>query len=156
ISCPALQQQVGSSDLAVPTPPAVRACAASLGPRRAFYSTRDTVADLDALRRALGAKTWTVDGVSYGTFVAERYALAHPSAVKALVLDSVVPHADPKGDVSLYVAGLRATARVLRDACGACGFDPARDIAQLVRKGVDGVKLFDLIVEYEFADPDYA
>jgi pimeloyl-ACP methyl ester carboxylesterase len=156
ISCARLQAEVGSSDIAVPAASAVRACAASLDPRRAFYSTHDTVADLDALRRALGAKTWTVDGVSYGTFVAERYALAHPSAVKALVLDSVVPHSDPKGDVSLYLAGLRATARVLRAACGACGFDPAKDIARLVRNGVDGVKLFDLIVEYEFADPDYA
>ena len=36
-----------------------------------------------------------------------------------------------------------------------CGFDPAADIAWLVRHGVDGVKLFDLIVTYEFADPDY-
>jgi pimeloyl-ACP methyl ester carboxylesterase len=157
IRCPALQAQVGTSDIAAPTPVAVRACAGRLGATRAFYSTRDTVADLDALRRALGVSTWTIDGVSYGTFVAERYALAHPKNVRALVLDSVLPHSDPQADDALYLTGLRATARVLRAACSdvQCGFDPAADVAWLVRHGTDGVKLFDLIVGYEFADPGY-
>ena len=156
IQCPRLQAEVGTSDIAVPSRGAVQACATSLGKRRSFYATRDTVEDLDDLRAALGVKKLTIDGVSYGTFVAERYALAHPDRVKALVLDSVLPHADPKGEIPFYLVGLRATARVLRAACGPCGFDPAADIAWLVRHGVDGVKLFDLIVEYEFADPDYA
>jgi pimeloyl-ACP methyl ester carboxylesterase len=142
----------------VPSPAAVRDCARRLGSTRAFYSTRDTVADLDALRHALGVKTWTIDGVSYGTFVAERYSLAHPKNVRALVLDSVLPHSDPQADEALYLTGLRATVRVLRSACAAakCGYDPADEIAWLVRHGVDGVRLFDLIVTYEFADPDYA
>jgi len=157
IRCPVLQAQVGTSDIAAPTPAAVRDCAGRLGATRAFYSTRDTVTDLDALRRALGVGTWTIDGVSYGTFVAERYALAHPKNVRALVLDSVLPHSDPQADDALYLTGLQATARVLRAACSdvRCGLDPADDIAWLVRHGVDGVKLFDLIVTYEFADPDY-
>jgi pimeloyl-ACP methyl ester carboxylesterase len=156
VQCPQLQQQVGTSDIAVPTAAAVRDCAARLGSARGLYSTRDTVADLDALRRALGVSSWTLDGVSYGTFVAERYALAHPRNVRALVLDSVLPHVDPQADDAFYLTGLRATARVLRAACGGCGHDPAAEIAWLVRHGVDGVRLFDLIVEYEFADPDYA
>jgi pimeloyl-ACP methyl ester carboxylesterase len=157
IRCPRLQAQMGTSDIATPTPAAVRDCATRLGVTRAYYSTRDTVADLDDLRRALGVSTWTIDGVSYGTFVAERYALAHPRNVKALVLDSVLPHSDPQADDPLYLNGLRATARVLRAACAdvQCGFDPAEDLAWLVRHGVDGVKLFDLIVTYEFVDPDY-
>jgi pimeloyl-ACP methyl ester carboxylesterase len=155
ISCPQLQQEVGTSDIAVPSAPAVKSCAASIGSRRPLFRTADTVEDLDALRAALGAQKWVVDGVSYGTFVAERYALAHPNRVKGLVLDSVLPHADPKGENPLNLVGLRATARVLRAACGGCGYDPAEEIAWLVRHGVDGVKLFDLIVAYEFGDPDY-
>jgi pimeloyl-ACP methyl ester carboxylesterase len=157
IRCPRLQAEVGTSDIAAPTPAAVRDCAGRLGAKRAFYSTRDTVADLDALRKALGVSTWTIDGVSYGTFVAERYAIAHPKNVKALVLDSVLPHSDPQADEPLYLTGLRATARVLRAACSGtrCGFDPADDLAWVVRHGLDGVKLFDLIVTYEFADPDF-
>jgi pimeloyl-ACP methyl ester carboxylesterase len=157
IRCPRLQAEVGTSDITTPTPAAVRDCAARLGTTRAFYSTRDTVADLDDLRRALGVSAWTIDGVSYGTFVAERYALAHPRNVKALVLDSVLPHTDPQADDPLYLTGLRATTRVLRAACSnlQCGFDPADDLAWVVRHGVDGVKLFDTIVTYEFVDPDY-
>ena len=34
----------------------------------------------------------SVDGVSYGMFVAERYAISHPDRVSRLVLDSVVLH----------------------------------------------------------------
>jgi pimeloyl-ACP methyl ester carboxylesterase len=156
IFCPALQDQVGSSDIARPTVAAIRDCASALGSRRGFYATRDTVADMDVLRNALGVRAWTLDGVSYGTFVAARYALEHPKAVNALVLDSVIPHVDPQDD-ALYLTGLRAQARVLRLACAraACGFDPAADLSWLVRHGVDGVALFDAIVTFEFVDPSY-
>jgi pimeloyl-ACP methyl ester carboxylesterase len=157
IRCPQLQAQVGTSDIAVPSTAAVRACAAKLGRTRGSYATNDTVADLDDLRRALDAGTWTIDGVSYGTFVAERYAIAHPKAVRALVLDSVLPHVDPQADDSLYLTGLRATGRVLRAACVdlGCGFDPADDLAWVVRHGIAPVPLWDAIVTYEFVDPEY-
>jgi pimeloyl-ACP methyl ester carboxylesterase len=157
IACPALQDQVGASDIARPTPAAVRDCVATLGRRSGLFPTRETVADMDLLRKALGVRSWTIDGVSYGTFVAARYALAHPTAVRALVLDSVLPFVDPQADDALYVTGLRAQARVLRLACKriGCGFDPASDLSWLVRHGVDGVALFDAIVTSEFVDPSY-
>src|SRR5215218_2766117 len=50
LRCPALQRAMGTSDLTVPPPGAVEACAGEIGSRRRFYSTADTVADLDALR----------------------------------------------------------------------------------------------------------
>jgi pimeloyl-ACP methyl ester carboxylesterase len=158
INCAALQAAVGDSDVAVPPPDAVRECAATIGPDRRFYSTRDTVADIDTLRGALGARSMVVDGVSYGTYVAERYALAHPDRVTKLVLDSVLPHADPDRTDAFYLVGLQAVARVLRLACQAppaCGFDPAQDVAWLVRHGSDGVKIFDMLVIYEFIDTTY-
>jgi pimeloyl-ACP methyl ester carboxylesterase len=158
IDCPALQAQVGSSDIAVPTKAAVTECADIVGAGRPFYPTDQTVADYDALRRALGVDKMTLDGVSYGTFTAERYAVAFPRHVRRLVLDSVLPHVDPQRDNALYVTSLRAHARVLRDACRAapaCGFDPAKDLAWAVRHGVDAVALFDALVEYEFIDPTY-
>jgi len=116
IVCPALQAQVGSSDIAVPQPDAVGACATTLGPSSAFYGTDETVADLEALRKALGVPSMTLDGVSYGSFTAERYAIAHPGHVTRLVLDSVVPH-HATADESLYLVGLRAQSSVLRHAC---------------------------------------
>jgi pimeloyl-ACP methyl ester carboxylesterase len=154
LRCPALQAQMGSSDLAPPTRAAVVGCARPLGPKRRFFSTADTVRDLEALRRALGAEKLTLDGVSYGTFVAERYALRYPNRVARLVLDSVVPHAsaDP-----LSVADAHASARVLRAVCAAdrCGTDPARDLAAVVRRRGVGVALLDRLVTMSVADPRY-
>jgi pimeloyl-ACP methyl ester carboxylesterase len=158
INCPALQAAVGSSDITVPPPQAARQCARIIGPNRRFYSTGDTVADIDMLRQALGVNTMVVDGVSYGTFVAERYALAHPRHVSKLVLDSILPQVDPPRTDAFYLVGLRAVGRVLRSACSVkpeCGFDPARDVGWLVRHKGDGVPIFDTLVTYEFIDPTY-
>jgi len=87
--CPQLQQQMGFSDLQPPTAAAVRDCAATIGPKRRFFGTDDVVHDLDLLRRALGVGRMAIDGTSYGTYTAERYALAYPSHVSKLVLDSL-------------------------------------------------------------------
>ena len=158
INCPALQAAVGSSDIRVPPPRSVQDCANIIGSSRRFYSTADTVADMDMLRQALGVQKMVVDGVSYGTFVAEHYALANPAHVSKLVLDSVAPHADPGHTDAFYLVGLRAVGSVLRAACQvkpACAFDPASDVAWLVRRGGDGVRIFDMLVTYEFIDPTY-
>jgi pimeloyl-ACP methyl ester carboxylesterase len=160
IDCPQLQAQVGSSDIAAPTPAAIKECSDVIGGRRGLYGTEQTVGDYEALRRALGVPTMVVDGVSYGSFTAARYAATYPTRVSKVVLDSVVPHVDPQGDDLLYAAGMRAEARVLRDACTtapACGFDPAEDLAWVVRhrSDADGVRIFDTIVSYEFVDPTY-
>ncbi len=158
INCPALQAAVGSSDITVPPRRAVADCANTIGPDRRFYSTADTVADMDMLRQALGVQKMAVDGVSYGTFVAEHYALAYPTHVSKLVLDSVLPQVDPGRTDAFYLVGLRAVGRVLRAACQAkpaCGFDPASDVAWLVRHRGDGVQIFDMLVTYEFIDPTY-
>ena len=152
IDCPRLQAEVGSSDITPPSPAAVRECAERLGGTRHFYTTSDTVADLDDLRRALGVDRWTLDGVSYGTFVAQRYGLAHPRRVTRMVLDSVVPQDGPD---PLYTASLRRAGRVLRQACQEqeCGFDPATALASVVRRYGNGVGVFDLLVIASIVDP---
>ncbi|MBS0571117.1 MAG: alpha/beta fold hydrolase [Proteobacteria bacterium] len=58
-----------------------------------FYTTTDAVADLEAVRQALGAPPFDLVGVSYGTRVAQQYALRHPEGVRSIVLDSVAPNA---------------------------------------------------------------
>lgn len=160
IDCPQLQAQVGSSDIAAPTPAAVKECSDIVGDRKGLYGTEQTVADYESLRQALGVDTMVVDGVSYGSFTAARYAAVHPTHVSKVVLDSVLPHVDPQADDGLYIVGMHAEARVLRDACQAapaCGFDPAEDLAWVVRhrSDADGVRIFDTMVSYEFADPTY-
>jgi pimeloyl-ACP methyl ester carboxylesterase len=158
IDCPRLQAEVGSSDIEPPAPGAVTECAGVLGDRRHYFTTEQTVGDLELLRQALGVRKMTVDGVSYGTMTGASYAVRYPRHVSRLVLDSVLPHADPQGDDMLYLTSLRATARVLRDACEAapaCGFDPAEDLAWLARHRDDAVLIWDMLVSYEFLDPTY-
>ena len=152
LDCPELQRQMGESDTVPPTPAAVQACATALGSRRDFFTTADTVADLDALRQALRLASWTLDGVSYGTFTAEQYALTHPDRVRRLVLDSVVTqqNADP-----LYVASMHRAAFVLRQACREqrCGYDPAHELASVIARYGYAVRLFDLLVILSIIDP---
>ncbi|WP_173476339.1 alpha/beta fold hydrolase [Streptomyces sp. 150FB] len=126
LNCPKLQAQTGSSDIATPSRDAVQECAGILGATARFYGTDQTVADLDQLRQALGVRKMVIDGTSYGSTVAARYAIAHPANTRKVVLDSVLPHHLTAAD-SFYLTGLTAEARVLRDACAtapACGFDP--------------------------------
>jgi pimeloyl-ACP methyl ester carboxylesterase len=155
IRCPALQRAVGASDVKVPPAAAVRDCARRLGGSRDAYGTEDTVADLEDLRRALRAPRLTLLGVSYGTFVAQRYALAHPARTERLVLDSVVPQ---DGAELLYRPALRATRRVLRDVCRhrRCASDPARDLAAVVRARPRlAVPLLDALVAYSIGAPGF-
>jgi len=156
LTCPALQAQMGSSDLAVPSRAAVVACARALGARRDAFATADTVADLDDLRAALGVPRWVLAGVSYGTFVAERYARAHPDRTRGLVLDSVVPQA---GAELLERVPLQATARVLRAVCAAqratpCAGDPADDLrAVLARRPALGPRILDAVTGLSIGVP---
>lgn len=130
LSCPTLQAYTGS-----PLGAAVERCAAGLGPGRAFYTTADSVADLDAVRAALGYDRIALFGTSYGTMVALDYAAAHPDRVDRLVLDSPV---GPDGVDPLYHGSFAASPRVLRELCrGACHnitADPVRDLTQLIRR----------------------
>ena len=150
--CPPLQQVMGSSDLTVPPEGVVAACGQAVGPGRQFFTTADTVADLDALRQALGVDKVSIDGVSYGTFVAERYAILHPDRVSRLVLDSVVPHdnLDP-----LELAAISRTAEVLRMVCrdNGCPTDPAQELSTVVQARHDGPELLDTLTGLTIGTP---
>lgn len=73
---------------------AIRRCLAALEPRAApqFYATGDAVRDLAAVYQALGARPFDLVGVSYGTRVAQRFAMRYPKSVRSLVLDGAVPN----------------------------------------------------------------
>jgi pimeloyl-ACP methyl ester carboxylesterase len=94
----------------------LEACASQLGPTRAYYTTADTVADIEAIREAGGYEKLVLYGTSYGTKVAEQYAQDYPSHVEALVLDSVVP---PNGPDPLNRSTFAAVPRILRQLCDA-------------------------------------
>ncbi len=113
-----------------------RRCAAALGDARSFYTTADSVADIDAVRDALGADAIALFGVSYGTWVGMEYSRAHGERLTHLVLDSPLP---PGGGLPLEVPTVAAVPRVLADLCGrgACigvTTDAVRDVGKLVRR----------------------
>lgn len=58
-------------------------------------STRDVAADMDDLRRALGAEKLNYLGYSYGTSIGQVYADAYPENIRAMVLDGVVRLGQP-------------------------------------------------------------
>jgi pimeloyl-ACP methyl ester carboxylesterase len=122
----------------------VQACGSQLGATRRFYTTADTVADIEALRRAGGYEKLVLYGTSYGTKVAEEYAQAYPDHVEALVLDSVVP---PAGPEPLDRSTFAAIPRVLRQICARryCAHttaNPVADLAKVVaRMGARGLRV---------------
>ncbi len=63
------------------------------------YTTTDAIADLDAVRQAIGAAQINLVGVSYGTRVAQQYAMRYPASTRSLVLDSVVPNTLELGNI---------------------------------------------------------
>lgn len=154
LNCPKLQENANavSADV-MPVPPGlISGCGKSLGSSRQFYTTADTVADIDVYRRALGIESWSIMGVSYGTFVAQRYAIAHPDNTDKVVLDSVVPQ---DGGDPFYAASLRGSGDVMRQACAAhnCGYDPASDLQTLLGRGTDGVPIFNALLADTYGKP---
>jgi pimeloyl-ACP methyl ester carboxylesterase len=113
---------------------AAGACARGLGARRAFYTSRDSVDDIDAIREQLRAEQVALYGTSYGTKVALGYALRYPARVERLVLDSTVEAGGPD---PFYLDTLDAVPRALGSLCRRrCPWtsDPVADLAALVER----------------------
>jgi pimeloyl-ACP methyl ester carboxylesterase len=99
-------------------------CGSALGPTRAFYSSQESVEDLDALRRALGGTPLSLFAVSYGGRVAGMYAREYPQDVARIVLDSPEP---VTGSGPLDSQRFRGLPRVLDE--GICGSGACRSFS---------------------------
>jgi pimeloyl-ACP methyl ester carboxylesterase len=129
LACSALEGETGISAIGQ----AFERCALQIGADRGSYTTQESVADIEALRVAMGYRRLVLFGVSYGTKVALEYAERHPEQVQALVLDSVVPH---ERDDPFQLATFKAVAPALaelcsRRACAGIASDPLGDLARL-------------------------
>ncbi|GIK85298.1 MAG: alpha/beta hydrolase [Betaproteobacteria bacterium] len=118
--------------------PKARACVAELAARGvdlAHYTTAAWIADLEAVREALGVAKWNLWGGSYGSRVALEYVRRHPGRVRSAILDGVAP---PSMRISLDVwrtreRALEAVFAACRDApaCAASRADPAATLEAL-------------------------
>lgn len=123
LTCPALEKQMKKLAGTVTTPAQrakmVRNCATEVektsDPR--YYTTTDAIADLEAVREALGAPKLDLIGVSYGTRMAQHYASAHPDAVRSIVLDGVVPNPMILGET--FAEALQHALKLQAAACNA-------------------------------------
>ncbi len=79
------------------------------------YNTAMSVADLEALRQALGYDQLSLFALSYGTRLALSYAREHPDRVASMVLDSPLPHAARFDDA--LPGSIAGVLRRVADAC---------------------------------------
>ncbi len=98
----------------VPAYKALKACAKKLGPGYQGYTTAESAADVEAVRKAIGLpkSRMILYGDSYGTYLGQSYAARYGDRLKALILSSAYPGNDPFWR-TLYPAATNA----LRLAC---------------------------------------
>ncbi|MHB8680149.1 MAG: alpha/beta fold hydrolase [Rudaea sp.] len=131
----------------------IQACLGVVGkhadPR--FYTTTDAAADLEALRQALGAPAFDLVGVSYGTRMAQQYAMRHAQGVRSIVLDSAVPNQAALGQD--FAENLDSALRLQFAECEkapACEAQFGDSYASLMKLRV---ALRDKPQDYAFRDP---
>jgi pimeloyl-ACP methyl ester carboxylesterase len=131
LSCPAFADPDANL-----TPTLVGTCASQIGVARGFYESDDSVADIEAIREALGYSQVILYGTSYGTKVALRYAEQYPADTAGLVLDSTV---EPNGPDVYSASTFAAIPGMLAKLCanGACAGitgQPTADLTALVTR----------------------
>lgn len=68
------------------------AAASNRGVDLTAYNTVENARDVRALRRALGFDSWNVWGISYGSHLGQMLVKVDGDAIRALVLDAIVPN----------------------------------------------------------------
>ncbi|MEX0666386.1 MAG: alpha/beta fold hydrolase [Acidimicrobiia bacterium] len=81
------------------------------------YNTKESAADVAALREALQLDEWNLYGVAYGTRLALETMRSFPEGIRSVVLDSVYP--PDVGGLELYTDGAGAALDRLVAACDA-------------------------------------
>ncbi|MGA8365593.1 MAG: alpha/beta fold hydrolase [Solirubrobacteraceae bacterium] len=135
LSCPALSSP-SELEHAHSIGELVGRCAQQLGPTRGDYTSQESVADIEALRRAGGYEKLVLYGTSYGTKVALEYAERYPQHVEALVLDSVVPTTGPEAFAAGTFQAIRGALGELcsNRACAGITSNPLTDLARLTAR----------------------
>lgn len=89
--CPEVYAAQADGDDEVAAHRACRDRHVAAGVRFADYDSRESAADLETVRRALGIGRWNLYGLSYGTRLALTAMRDAPARLRAVVLDSTFP-----------------------------------------------------------------
>ena len=120
-----------------------RRCAEGLDADPRYYTHRDSLADLDEIRQALGYDRVNIWGGSWGTRAALLYALRYPQAVRTVTLDGAVPLTlgFPRTASATAQAALDRLIETCEkdEGCRAAFPDPRADVDALERRFVNGV-----------------
>ena len=116
-------------------------CYTAYGSNLTYFSTAETVRDMEALRAKLGDPKLTYLGYSYGTLIGAEYASAYPTKVRALVLDGALdPTLTPFDEDKRQADGFQlafshyaASCRAQASGCG-LGSDPQGFVMRLMAK----------------------
>ncbi len=100
-----------------------------------FYTTSEAIADLDAVRQALGLEQLNLVGISYGTRVAQQYMKRYPQHVRSVILDGVAPNSlvlgqDHAKNLDASLAAQFARCKSI-PACAQAFGDPRENYAKL-------------------------
>lgn len=94
LTCPALsdaEQQLPEAQQLEKYLALMRQCAEQYAPHIPYYTTPYAVADLDAVRAALGYERINLWGGSYGTRVVLEYMRTRPAQLRSVVMDGLAP-----------------------------------------------------------------
>jgi pimeloyl-ACP methyl ester carboxylesterase len=70
-------------------------CVKNLDADTRYYTTTESIKDLEDVRKALDIEKWNLIGISYGTRKALTYIKMFPEAIRSVILDGVVPQQEP-------------------------------------------------------------
>lgn len=141
----------------VPQQKALRACAGKLGPKFQGYTTAESAADIEAVRKAidLPRRKMVLYGDSYGTYLGQSYAARYGKNLSGLILSSAYPGNDPYWR-TLFPAATRA----LRLACKRfpeCSGNALGRFNRIVRRSGPKSKFVSDILNYLMGTaPSYA
>ncbi len=72
-------------------PAEIKKCVANLDADTRYYTTTESIKDLEEVRKALKIEKWNLLGISYGTRKALTYMKDFPESIRTVILDGVMP-----------------------------------------------------------------
>ncbi len=119
-------------------PAEIKKCVAKLDADTRYYTTTESIKDLEEVRKALKIEKWNLLGISYGTRKALTYMKLFPDSIRSVILDGVMPQQEamPQSHEKNLVNALRLQFEQCKNqpACHEAFGDVEQQMWQLLEK----------------------